>query len=253
MPSRTFMGSKIINQGKFKLKKRSKTLNKTIREQIFELADEEYQKFSSSLLPNTDNILGVRLPQLRKLAKAIAKDDWREFMANYDSKYFEEIMLQGLVLGYAKADIEEILQYVADFVPKIDNWSVCDSFCAGLKFTKNNMERVWNFIQPFLSSNKEFEVRFGVVMLLDFYINDEYIDKVIKSLDAIKHPGYYAKMAVAWTISICYIKFSKQTMEYLKNNTLDDFTYNKSLQKITESLRVDKETKIIIKSMKKKL
>ncbi|MCW6109246.1 DNA alkylation repair protein [Clostridium sporogenes] len=228
-------------------------MNKTIREQIFELADEKYQKFSSSLLPNTDNILGVRLPQLRKLAKAIAKDDWREFMANYDSKYFEEIMLQGLVLGYAKADIEEILQYVADFVSKIDNWSVCDSFCAGLKFTKNNMERVWNFIQPFLSSNKEFEVRFGVVMLLDFYINDKYIDKVIKSLDAIKHPGYYAKMAVAWTISICYIKFPKQTMEYLKNNTLDDFTYNKSLQKITESLRVDKETKIIIKSMKKKL
>ncbi|WP_434305068.1 DNA alkylation repair protein [Clostridium botulinum] len=228
-------------------------MNKTIRDQIFELADEKYQKFSSSLLPNTDNILGVRLPQLRKLAKAIAKDDWREFMANYHSKYFEEIMLQGLVLGYAKADIEEILQYVADFVPKIHNWSVCDSFCAGLKFTKNNMERVWNFIQPFLSSNKEFEVRFGVVMLLDFYINDKYIDEVIKSLDAIKHPGYYAKMAVAWTISICYIKFPKQTMEYLKNNTLDDFTYNKSLQKITESLRVDKETKIIIKSMKKKL
>ncbi|HBJ2611902.1 TPA: DNA alkylation repair protein [Clostridium botulinum] len=228
-------------------------MNKTIREQIFELADEKYQKFSSSLLPNTDNILGVRLPQLRKLAKAIAKDDWREFMANYDSKYFEEIMLQGLVLGYVKADIEEILQYVADFIPKIDNWSVCDSFCAGLKFTKNNMERVWNFIQPFLSSNKEFEVRFGVVMLLDFYINDKYIDEVIKFLDAIKHPGYYAKMAVAWTISICYIKFPKQTMEYLKNNTLDDFTYNKSLQKITESLRVDKETKIIIKSMKKKL
>jgi len=226
-------------------------LNKTIREQIFELADKEYQKFSSSLLPNTDNILGVRLPQLRKLAKAIAKDDWRKFMANYDSKYFEEIMLQGLVLGYAKADIEEILQYVADFVPKIDNWSVCDSFCAGLKFTKNNMEHVWNFIQPFLSSNKEFEVRFSVVMLLHFYINDEYIDKVIKSLDTIKHPGYYAKMAVAWTISICYIKFSKQTMDYLKNNSLDDFTYNKSLQKITESLRVDKETKIIIKSMKK--
>ncbi|MGO5091226.1 DNA alkylation repair protein [Clostridium sp. LCP25S3_F10] len=228
-------------------------MNKAIREQIFELADEEYQKFSSSLLPNTDNILGVRLPKLRKLAKAISKEDWREFMANYDSKYFEEIMLQGLVLGYAKTDIEEILQYVANFVPKIDNWSVCDSFCTGLKFTKNNMERVWNFIQPFLSSNKEFEVRFGVVMLLNFYINDEYIDKVIKSLDAIKHSGYYAKMAAAWTISICYIKFPKQTMEYLENNTLDDFTYNKALQKITESLRVDKETKIIIKSMKRKL
>ncbi|AUM94913.1 TPA: DNA alkylation repair protein [Clostridium botulinum] len=228
-------------------------MNKTIREQIFQLVDEDYQKFSSKLLPTTNNILGVRLPQLRKLAKVIAKEDWRKFLVNSDVKYFEEIMLQGLVLGYAKADIEEILKYVADFVPKIDNWSVCDSFCTGLKFTKNNMDRVWNFIQPFLYSNKEFEIRFGVVMLLDFYINDEYIDHVIKSIDTIKHPGYYAKMAVAWTISICYIKFSKQTMEYLKNNTLDNFTYNKALQKITESLRIDEETKTIIKSMKRKL
>lgn len=114
-------------------------MNKIIREQIFQLADEDYQKFSSKLLPTTNNILGVRLPQLRKLAKVIAKEDWRKFLVNSDVKYFEEIMLQGLVLGYAKSDIEEILKYVADFVPKIDNWSVCDSFCTGLKFTKNNI------------------------------------------------------------------------------------------------------------------
>lgn len=90
-------------------------------------------------------------------------------------------------------------------------------------------------------------------MLLDFYINDEYIDKVLKLLDNVNHPGYYAKMAVAWAVSICYIKFPEKTMDYLKNNNLDDFTYNKSLQKICESLRVDKETKKIIKAMRRKL
>ncbi|BFN04717.1 DNA alkylation repair enzyme [Clostridium tetani] len=228
-------------------------MNKKIRGEIFELIDEDYKKFSSSLLPNIDNILGVRLPELRKLAKKVAKDDWRKFIDTADNQYFEQIMLQGMVLGYIKTNIEEILLYLAEFIPKIDNWSVCDSFCGGLKFTNNNMEQVWNFIQPFLSSKKEYEVRFAVVMLLDFYINDEYIDKVLKLLDNVNHPGYYAKMAVAWAVSICYIKFPEKTMDYLKNNNLDYFTYNKSLQKICESLRVDKETKKIIKAMRRKL
>jgi len=227
-------------------------LNKTIREQLFELAEEEYRKFSSALLPNIDNVLGVRLPALRKLAKAIAKNDWRKFIIEADNEYFEEVMLQGMVIGYVKADIEEILQYTSDYIPKINNWSVCDSFCNGLKFTKDNMERVWDFIQPFLCSKKEYEVRFGVVMLLSFYINEEYVERTLQLLDNTKHPGYYVKMAVAWAVSICYVKFPEQTMKYLKNNTLDDFTFNKSLQKITESLRVDKETKALIRSMKRK-
>lgn len=227
-------------------------MNKTIREQLFQLSDKKYQKFSSSLLPNTDNILGVRLPDLRKIAKSIAKEDWRNLICNADNEYFEEVMLQGMVLGYVKTNIEELLKYINDFIPKIDNWSLCDSFCNGLKFTKQNMKTVWAFIQPFLSSNKEFEVRFGVVMLLNFYITEEYIDKMLKLLDNINQPGYYAKMAVAWAISICYVKFPSKTMNYLKNNNLDHFTYNKSLQKITESLKIDKQTKTIIKNMKRK-
>lgn len=227
-------------------------MEKIIRERILELADLEYQKFSSALCPNIDNILGVRLPLLRKIANEIAKGDWRDYIATAQNEYFEEVMLQGMVLGYVRTDIEEILSYVADFVPKIDNWSVCDSFCTGLKFTKNNMARVWEFLQPYLVSNEEYKMRFGIVMLLDFYIVDEYIDQVLILLDNAKHEGYYVKMAVAWAVSICYIKYQGKTMTYLKSNTLDNFTYNKALQKITESLRIDKETKNIIRSMKRK-
>ena len=228
-------------------------MDKTVREQIFELADEKYRKFSSSLLPNVRNIAGVRLPELRKLAKTIAKGDWRAYLSEDNSEYFEEIMLQGFVIGCAKADIDELLKYTAAFVPKIDNWSVCDSFCISLKFTKSNMERVWNFLQPYLSSKKEYEIRFGVVMLLNFYINEEYIDRVLKILDSIKHDGYYVKMAAAWAVSICYVKFPEKTLKYLKGCALDDFTYNKSLQKITESLQVDKKTKEMIRNMKRKV
>jgi len=226
-------------------------VDNTIRDQIFELADEKYKKFSSSLLPNIDNILGVRLPILRKLAKVIVKSDWRKFIETSDNVYFEEIMLQGMVIGAAKADIKEILNYVAEFVPKIDNWSVCDSFCIGLKFTKDNKEPVWDFIQPFFYSKEEYEVRFAVVMLLNFYV-DSSPDKVLKLLNNINHHGYYVKMAVAWALSVCYVKFPYLTIKHLKTNTLDDFTYNKALQKITESLQVDKEAKVIIRSMKRR-
>lgn len=227
-------------------------MEKSIKEQLFELVDEKYQKFSSSLIPNVKNILGIRLPELRKLAKKIAKEDWRSYLANAEGDYFEEIMLQGMVIGYVKTDIEEILHYVAGFVPKIDNWSVCDSFCIGLKFTARNKERVWFFLQPYLLSEKEYEIRFAVVMLLDFYIEEEYILRVLSHLDSIVSKDYYVKMAVAWAISICYVRLPEPTMKYLMSNSLDDMTYNKALQKITESLRVDKDTKTLIRGMKRR-
>lgn len=227
-------------------------MEKTVRERIFDLADEEYRQFQSGLVPGVDNILGVRLPSLRKLARELAKGNWPNYIATMQDDYYEEIMLQGLIIGYAKADIEEILHYVAAFVPKINNWAVCDWCCSSFKITKKHLPRVWDFLRPYLLSRKEYELRFGIVMLLSFYIEDEYIDRVLVLLDNAKHQGYYVKMAVAWAISICFVKYPEKTMVYLRKNTLDDFTYNKALQKITESFRVDKETKTIIRSMKRK-
>lgn len=227
-------------------------MDKTITQKLFDLSDPEYQKFQSKLCPNINNIIGVRLPLLRKLAKELAKKYWENILYTYPNDYYEEIMLQGMIIGYVKTDIENLLEYVYNFIPKIDNWGVCDSFCAGLKFTKSNMERVWEFLKTYLNSKEEFELRFVIVMLLDFYIVNEYIDRVLILLDQIKHDGYYVKMAIAWALSICYIKYPDKTTIYFKNNTLDDFTYNKALQKIAESFRVDKETKSIIRNMKRK-
>ena len=227
-------------------------MERAVRERIFSLADNKYQVFLSKIVPNANNIIGVRSPLLRKLAKEIAKGDWRKYLATAESDYFEEVMLQGLVLGYVRADAEEILGYVVEFIPLIQNWAVCDSFCNGLKFTKEHKERVWDFLQPYLTSSAEYEIRFGVVMLLEYYIEENYVVRVLAHLDAVKHPGYYVKMAAAWAISLCYIKFPQITMDYLRNNSLDDFTYNKALQKIIESYRVNQDTKKIIRSMKRK-
>ena len=222
-----------------------------LRDKLFELSDDKFKTFHSRLCPNTDNIIGVRLPLLRQLAKEIAKGDWRNFLSNSKEEYYEEILINGLVIAYAKCDVEERLNYIESFVPKIDNWAICDSFCNTLKFVNKNKEIMLEFIQPYLRSYNEFEIRFAVVIILNYYITEDYIDLVLKTLDNIKHDGYYVKMAVAWAISMCFIKFEEKTMAYLKDNSLDDFTYNKSLQKICESLRIDKNTKELIKSMKR--
>jgi len=162
-------------------------------------------------------------------------------------------MLQAMVIGHVQADLDELLKAIEAFVPKIDNWSVCDSFCAGLKCTKVYSEPMWAFLQPYLKSDQEYEIRFGVVMLLNFYLDERYIDRVLIALDRIRHEAYYVKMSVAWAISMAYVKQPEVTLRYLNHNTLDDFTYNKALQKITESYRVDPESKQMIRSMKRKV
>lgn len=223
----------------------------TIREQLEELADEKYRIFSSSLTPGKDNILGVRIPLLKKMASKLSKGDWRTYLSQATDDSMEEVMLQGMVIGCCKAEVEEVLELAAGFIPKIDCWSVCDGFCSGLKLTKTQKERIWEFIQPYFNSDKEYEVRFGIVMLLH-YLESEYARKAFAHFDQIKHEGYYVKMAVAWVLSMYYVYLPEMTLEYLKKNDLDDFTYNKALQKITESLRIDQATKEMIRSMKRK-
>lgn len=117
-----------------------------IKERLNELAEEEYRVFSTRLLPGVDNILGVRLPLLRKISKQLTKSDWREYLRTAQDDSFEEIMFQGMVIGCASYHADERLLDIKNFVPKIINWSVCDSFCVELKFTKDNAEEVWGFL-----------------------------------------------------------------------------------------------------------
>ena len=226
-------------------------LNLEIKRELASMAEPEFRKFEASLLPGVENIIGVRLPSLRKLAKKLSKDEWRSYLECASDDTFEEIMLQGMVIGLVKTDVDEALRYAAEFVRKIDNWTVCDTFCTGLKVAKRHQDRVLEFVLPYLSDRREYHVRFGVVMLLAHYVNDFYIDTVLKVLDRVCHEGYYVKMAVAWAVSVCYVKFPSLTMEYLKNNCLDDDTYNKALRKIVESSKVDKGTKDMIRAMKR--
>ena len=110
------------------------TITENIRKELQTLVDSKYQEFHSALVPGTENILGVRIPQLRVMAKEIAKrDDWRIFIEATDTKFYEEAMLQGMVIGRSKTALDEQMKYVKRFVPRIDNWAVCDIFCSELK------------------------------------------------------------------------------------------------------------------------
>lgn len=228
-------------------------MKQEIKEKLFELSDKKYKEFHGGLCPGTENIIGVRVPILRNYAKELFKEkDWKQTIKEIDNEYYEEIMLQGMLIGQAKnEDINIILKYVEEYVPKIDNWAICDVFCAGLKITKKYKKEIWNFIQKYIKSDKEFEIRFSVVMILDYYIEEEYLQKDFEIFNTIKHEGYYVKMAVAWAISICLIKYYKETIEYLNNSKLDNWTYNKAIQKAIESYRIENSQKEFLRKLKK--
>lgn len=223
---------------------------------LMEYSKNGMKDFAQSLNPGVENVMGIRMPDLRSLAHRIVKSDWEQYLDTTSSFYMEERMLYGIVLGYIKPDndIEIYLSRVSRFVSIINSWSVCDTFrfAGGKKYFNKHSERLWEFVKSYMQSKSEYEIRFGVVMSLFYFIDEAHIDELLSFIDEISHEGYYVKMAVAWAVSFCFIKFPVRTMDFLKNCSLDDFTYNKSLQKILESYRVDKEMKDVIKSMKRK-
>lgn len=222
-----------------------------IRQDLFAMQDLKYKQFHGSLCPDLDNIIGVRIPKLREYAKKIYKNNNLEDI-KIEDRYYEELVIQGMLIGFqTKAPIEEVIKQVKEFVPKINSWAVCDVFCAGLKITKKYQAEMLEIIKQYLKSNQEYEVRFAIVMLLDYYINDQYIDKVLQILDNIKLDKYYVQMANAWAISICLIKYYDKTLEFLKTTKIDDFTYNKGIQKAIESYRITKEQKDYLRTLKR--
>lgn len=223
-----------------------------LKSELRELAEEDFRIFQLKLIPGTDNILGVRTPKLKEIAIQIAKGDWSSFLQQVENNTFEETMLEGFVIGKIKTDFETILELSKAFVAKINNWAVCDLFCSNLKSCAKNKESTWEFIQPYLSSHMEYELRFAVVLGMDYLVEEKYLDKLFESYNKIKLEAYYVKMAVAWAISLCYVKFGSQTELFLLKNNLDDFTFNKALQKIVESNRVEEATKVRIRKMKRR-
>ena len=215
-------------------------------EELKKIGNEQYISFSKKITTSEKEMIGVTIPNLRIFAKDIAKTDFESFLKFYNAYYFEETMLYGLTLGYIK-DINILEKYLIPYAKEVTDWSLCDSPAMSMKLVGKNPERFLPHIKKLLESNKEFEVRFGLILLLAHYMKKEYIDYIIKVWISIKSDKYYINMALAWIICECYIKFPEETEKYISNKYLDKFVLNKSISKICDSFRVDKDKKELLK------
>lgn len=208
-------------------------------EHLKNIADPKYREFHSKLVPGKTNILGVRMPLLRKLGSEISKGDTASYYKCCKTQYYEEVTLMGIVIGKEKADCEKLLELTDSFAELIDNWAVCDSFCVGLKRCQKFRDEVFAHITVYLESENNWKKRLGLVLMLDHFMLEEYIDEILARCDKINSDEYYVCMAQAWLLSVAYVKFREKTESYLKSCGLNDFTYKKTVQKIKESRRTD--------------
>ena len=198
-----------------------------------------------------NNYYGVRLPELRKIAKLIVNEKrYDYFSEEHDS--FEELTIHAYAIGYLKEDINICLNYVKDFIKRIDNWSVSDSLCQSMKFARKYPKEVFEFLKSMKESNNEWEIRVIAVTFLSHFLVDDYIDEVIQILDELNRPSYMAQMGIAWAYATIMAKYPDKMFDYLKKSSLDDWTYNKAISKMIESFRVKEEYKEQLKNMKRK-
>lgn len=217
---------------------------------LYNLQDLKYKEFQSKLIMS-DKIIGVRTPELKRIAKIIARSNYKEFFEENRHELYEENMVHGLVLGYLKLEFEELKEYVNDFIPYIDNWAVCDITVSNLNIYKKNKTKdiVFSEIKKYLTDENPWINRFGYILLLEYFIEEEYINEIFELCETHKD-HYYVKMGIAWLISECYINFKGRTLTFLKSKKLDSWTHNKSIQKIIESNRVTDDDKKLLRSFK---
>ncbi len=239
-----------------------------IRQGLFALQDEKYRQFHSKLMPETDPecIIGVRMPALRQYAKELAgrggirkdgkpeDETIRNFLAELPHHYYEENNLHGALLTFLYRDLEEFLKNLEIFLPYIDNWATCDMISP--KIFRRDLPRVHGKIREWLKSDHTYTVRFGLVTLLEFFLDDGVFEPEMLDLAAgVLSEEYYVKMAVAWYFSIALVKQYEATIPYFTSDSpvLDPWIHNKALQKAVESRRISDETKAYLKTLKVKI
>lgn len=214
---------------------------------------------NKKLIPGGKPALGGKVPDIRKLAKEVVKEcraggrsgvEYQYFMEYFPEDYLEEELLKAFVIGYVRDDIENVIACAEKFVPKIHDWCVCDAFCQTFSIARKHRKEVLEWVCKYIDSEKEFEQRVVAVLLMSHYLVDDYYEQVLEIMNRLKQEGYYTKMGVAWCVATAYAKYREATRQFLKNNELDDWTYNKSIQKMIESYRVPEEDKPMLREMK---
>lgn len=213
------------------------------------LADSKYKEFSDSLVPGIEHSFGIRIPILRDTAKKISKGNYNEFLACKKGVYREEIMLEGLVMTLIKCDYPQMLEYIKVFADKITSWETCD--VVSFKGLKKHLDEFFSDIEYFIYHENPWVVRFGFGCLLEFYLIDEYIDRVLEYVDSINSDFYYVQMMQGWLIATAIAKCRDKAIKFLQYNNLNATTQNMAVRKIRESNRISKEDKDLVIQFKK--
>lgn len=226
---------------------------KKIRQELKAMSEKNYHDFSASLSPGfTYPMLGVRIPILRQIAKKMVKENTWKYFCDEDPSddYFEEILLRGFVIGYACLEWKEAKSRMGNYAGLVNNWALCDCACSSFKIVRHYPEDAWIWLRDYLYSQEEFPSRFGIIMLLSHFINDAWIDRVLNIFTELSPTAYYSRMALAWALSVCFVKYPEKVMPLLKNPVWDRETYRKTLQKILESNRLHDEYRFMIRDLR---
>ena len=215
------------------------------------IQDIQYKEFHSSLVLNSKyEMIGIRVPIMRDIAKKIAKGNIEEFLEYAQDRYYEEVMIQGFVISHIK-DEKQFYKYFKRYINKIDNWAICDSFCSSIKIVRSHEEKYYKEATKMAINKKEFISRVGLVMILNHFISKNNLDEIFGTLNKIQSDKFYINMAEAWLLCETYINFPKETTKYIKKNNLNNFTQNKAISKIHDSYRVSKEEKELLNKYRK--
>lgn len=224
-----------------------------LQKRLYELSDSEYAKFSAKLTPGIDlkNIMGVRVPELRKLAKEYIKDaECKNFLSKLPHKYFDENMLHGLLISEVK-DFEECIRLTDEFLPYVDNWAVCDIMSP--KCFKKNKKALMGKIKEWAKSSHIYTARFGIEMLMSHFLDEDFKAEYLKIPAAVKSDEYYMNMMLAWFFATALAKQWDATIPYIEKQKLPVWVNNKTIQKAIESYRITDEQKTYLKSFKIKV
>ena len=222
----------------------------SIRETLLSLQDGEFAAFQARLLPNIapERIIGVRTPELRKLAKQLrGSSDGEAFLKALPHKFFEENNLHAFLLCETK-DFKRCVQAVEEFLPYVDNWATCDQLRP--KAFARNKQALLPHICSWLDSDREYIRRFGIGMLMSHFLDEDFREEYLRWVSDIHSEEYYVNMMIAWYFATALAKQYEAALPFIENRRLDPWVHNKTIQKALESLRVSDERKIYLKTLK---
>ena len=221
-----------------------------VRTELQALADQNYREFNSKLMPTVEKstVFGVRTPVLRKFAKEFFKDPRsNEFLTALPHKYFEENQLHAFLVEQIK-DFDRCILAVEAFLPFVDNWATCDCFSPAV--FKKEPDRLLPYIKKWLTSSHVYTVRYGVVMLMRYFLDERFDPKYLKLVAEVPTEDYYLSMAVAWYFATALSKQYDAALPYIQDRLLDKATHNRAIQKAVESFRISEKHKAYLKTLR---